>query len=84
MQFIPTNDVFHHLLNLLQLHKDKELIREIFESQDIEISNAKIKSWATKTGGQKTGYREMPREALDAFINELYIRKFVKLDDETK
>jgi uncharacterized protein YehS (DUF1456 family) len=81
MQFIPTNDVFHHLLLLLQLHKDKELIKEMFEAQNIEISNSKIKAWSTKTGEQKAGYREMPRGALDAFIDELYKRKLV-INDE--
>ena len=60
----------------------KDLIRDIFESQGIEISNSKIKSWATKSGEKKNGYREMPREALDAFIDELYIRKLVKLDND--
>lgn len=82
MQFIPTNDVFHHLLHLLQLHKDKQLICDIFEAQNIEISNSKIKAWSTKSGGKKEGYREMPRDALHAFIDELYIRKLVKLDND--
>lgn len=77
MQFIPTNDCFHHILRLLQLHKDKELIIDIFSSQGIEITKSKLKAWDTKTGKQVPGYREMPREALDAFIDELYKRKLV-------
>jgi uncharacterized protein YehS (DUF1456 family) len=81
MQFIPTNDAFHHILRLLQLHKDKELVIEIFESQGIEVSKSKLKSWDTKTGPQTPGYREMPREALDAFIDELYKRKLVISDE---
>jgi len=80
MQSIPTNDVFHHLINLLRLAQDKALIIEMFEEQNIEISNSKIKSWSTKSGGIKAGYREMPRSALDAFIAELYIRKLVVND----
>ena len=39
MQFIPTNDVFHHLIYFLQLREEKELICEIFESQNIEVTN---------------------------------------------
>lgn len=79
MQFIPTNDVFHHLTILLQLHKDKDLLIEIFESAGVDISKSKLKAWSTMTGLQKDGYREMPREALDAFISELYKRKLVEL-----
>ncbi|RLJ20784.1 hypothetical protein DJ031_04550 [bacterium endosymbiont of Escarpia laminata] len=80
MQFMPTNDVFFHLLNILQLHKDKDLIIELFESQNIEISRSKIKAWDTKTGRPTSGYREMPREALDAFIKALYERRLVEVD----
>lgn len=80
MQFMPTNDIFHHLIHLLQLHKEKGLIIDIFESQKIDITNAKIKAWSTKSGRKKAGYREMPREALDAFIDELYIRKLVQIE----
>lgn len=81
MQFIPTNDCFHHLLRLLQIHKDKDLLIDIFESQGIEISKSKLKSWDTKTGNPTPSFREMPREALDAFINELYKRKLVVSDE---
>ncbi len=78
MQFIPTNDVFHHLLLLLRLHKDKDLIMEIFEAQGVDISKSKIKAWATTSGIQKAGYREMPREALDKFISGLHERQLVE------
>ena len=81
MQFIPTNDCFHHLLRLLQIHKDKDLIIDIFNSQGIEISKSKLKSWDTKTGTPLPGYREMPREALNAFIDGLYRRKLVISDE---
>ena len=84
MQFIPTNDVFHHFLNVLRIAKDKALIIEMFKAQGVEVSNSKLKSWATKTGLEKAGYREMPRDALDAFINELYIRKLVIDEGEIK
>jgi uncharacterized protein YehS (DUF1456 family) len=80
MQFIPTNDAFHHLLLLLRLHKDKDLIVELFASQGVEVSKSKIKAWSTMTGERHPGYREMPREALDAFIKALYERKLVDLD----
>ena len=46
MQTMPTNDVFHHLLNLLRIHKEKDLILEMFEAQGIVISKSKLKSWA--------------------------------------
>lgn len=72
MQFIPTNDVFHHLLLLMRLHKDKQLIIEIFASEGREVTKSQIKSWATKSGDPKPGYREMPREALDDFIRALH------------
>ena len=77
MQAMATNDVFHHLLNLLRIAKDKELILEMFESEGIDISKSKIKSWATKSGEYKEGYREMPLFALNAFIDQLYERKLV-------
>jgi len=77
MQFIPTNDVFHHLLLLLRLHKDKELIIDMFKAQGIDVTKAKIKAWATTTGGQKPAYRDMPRSALDAFIDECYKRQLI-------
>lgn len=76
MQFIPTNDCFRHILMLLQIHKDKDFIVEVFESRGWEMSRAKLKAWQTKTGDLQ-GYREMPREALDDFIDELYKRKIV-------
>jgi len=82
VQFIPTNDVFHHLTHLLLIHKDHDLITDMFRAQGIEVTRSKIKAWTTKTGKQRQGYREMPREALDAFIDECYKRKFVTFDDE--
>ena len=69
MQFIPTNDVFHHLTHLLLIHKDHDLITDMFSSQGIDVSRSKIKAWSTKTGIQRPGYREMPREVLDTFID---------------
>lgn len=76
---MPTNDVFHNIIILLQLHKEKDLIIDIFESAGVDISKSKIKAWSTKTGDKKDGYREMPREALDAFLDELHKRKLVEL-----
>lgn len=81
MQFIPTNDCFHHLLRLLRIHKDKDLIIDIFAARGCDVSKAKLKSWDTKSGGYNRYYREMPRQALDDFIDELYERKLV-IDDE--
>lgn len=80
MQYIPTNDVFHHLLRLLVIHKDKDLIIELFESQGIEVTKSKIKAWDTKSGKPSPGYREMPRETLDAFIKALYEKRLVEVN----
>jgi uncharacterized protein YehS (DUF1456 family) len=82
MQFMPTNDVFHHIIRLLQIHKDKDLIIEIFKSAGVEVSKSKLKAWDTKTGRPVPGYREMPKEDLQAFIDELYQRKLVECDDD--
>lgn len=49
MQYMPTNDVLHHVLRLLQLHKDKEFVLEIFESAGVPgVTRAKLKAWNTK------------------------------------
>ena len=82
MQFIPTNDCFHHILRLLQIHKDKELIIDLFKAKGWDITKSRLKSWDTKTGAPTKGFREMPRQALDDFINELYSRKLVENIDE--
>lgn len=82
MQFIPTNDCFHHILLLLRIHKnkDRDFIIELFASRGRDVSKSQIKSWQTKTGQQKTGYREMPREALDDFIEALHDAELIKYD----
>jgi len=81
MEFIPTNDVFKHLLMLMQIHKDKDLIIEIFEKQGVQdVTKSKIKSWSTKTGTKSPGYRPMPRKALDAFIDGLYSEKLIDIE----
>jgi uncharacterized protein YehS (DUF1456 family) len=77
MQFIPTNDVFHHLCLLLQIHKDNEKIIDLFKSKGWDVSRAQIKAWRQKTGRPSSGYREMPREALDDFISALHEAKIV-------
>lgn len=82
MQYIPTNDCFHHLINLLRLTGEKDLVIEIFKSQKMIVTKSKLKSWSIKTGDPKRDYREMPREALDAFIRGLYHYRLVDGDDE--
>ena len=79
MEFMPTNDVFSHLLVLLRI-SDKDFIITLFESQSKTVSKSQIKAWQTKTGGQKKGYRAMPRDMLDAFIAALYAEKLI-IDD---
>jgi len=78
MQFMPTNDVFHHLILFLRLQKDKDLIIELFKSQGKTVSKSQIKAWRTKTGTKHPGYREMPREMLDAFISALHERELIE------
>lgn len=78
MQFIPTNDVFHHLCLLLRLHQKKDFVVDLFATKGWAVSRSQIKAWQTKTGGQKQGYREMPREALDDFIAALHEARLVK------
>ncbi len=71
MEFMPTNDVFHHLCNLFQLNDNEKLVA-IFAAQGMEVTKSKIKSWKTKTGNNGRDYRPMPRHALDVFLSELY------------
>ncbi|WP_422444158.1 hypothetical protein [Endozoicomonas sp. ALB091] len=81
MQFIPTNDVFHHLVLLLRLHKDRELLQDMFKAQGMDVSNSLIRAWRNKTGQHNNRmYREMPREALDKFIDECHNRQFIEID----
>lgn len=81
MQFIPTNDCFYHLLRLLQIHKDKELIVDIFRSKGWNVSKSKLKAWDTRTGTPSSSYREMSREALDDFIEGLHERRLVNREE---
>jgi hypothetical protein len=69
------------MLRLLQIYKEKDLLLEIFEAKGWDISKSKLKSWDTKTGSHSLGYREMPRKALDDFIDELYTRKLINKVD---
>ena len=78
MEFIPTNDCFHHLILLLRLHQDTNLIIEIFKSKGLTVSRSQIKSWRTKTGNKSPGYRPMPRQTLDLFINGLHEYQLVQ------
>ena len=57
------------------MHKNKDLVIEIFATQGWDVTKSKLKSWDTKTGKPSPNYREMPREALDDFIDGLYKRK---------
>ena len=61
---------------LLRLHKDTDFLIEMFDAQGFEVSRPKLTSWKTRDFRHKK-YREMPREALDAFIDELYKRELI-------
>lgn len=82
MQSIATNDCFHHLIKLMRLHKDKELLIDIFGTSGWDVSKSKLKAWQTKTG-DNAGYREMPRDALDDFISELHNRELINDNSTT-
>ena len=77
---IPTNDVFHHLLLLMQIHNDKKLILDIFASAGVEVSNSKVQSWRRKTGAYSRHFQAMPRDALEKFIGELHERRLIEVD----
>lgn len=82
MQLIPTNDVFKHLLLILRIHKDKALIIRLFKSEHKIVSKSQIKAWQTGTGQEHPGYREMPREMLNAFFSALHKAKLVHQSTE--
>lgn len=82
MEYITTNDCFHHLVLLLRLHKKKDFLIEIFKKKGWDVTPSKINSWRIKSGEYCKKYREMPREALDDFIFMLHELKLVDEDDE--
>ncbi|MFT0211822.1 hypothetical protein VQ643_04300 [Pseudomonas sp. F1_0610] len=79
---IPTNDVFHHLLRLLQIHRDKDLVIDMFAAQGITITKSKLKRWDSKTGEYNEYFSYISRETLEKFIDECYKRKLVTVSDE--
>jgi len=79
LEFIPTNDVFHHFTVILRLQREKELQMEIFKKGGYDdISISKIDAWVKKTGTPSKGFRTMPREALDAWIRGLHEMRLVE------
>ena len=79
MEFIPTNDCFKHLLNLLRL-RDKDEIIGLFKSVGLDVTKSQLKAWQTMSGVHHPGFRVMPREHLDKFISALYVAKLVQED----
>lgn len=77
LEFICTNDVFHHLCLLLRIHKDKELIIELFASKNIHVTKSQIKAWSTKSGIPTPGFRPMPKEVLQSFIQACHDSKLI-------
>jgi uncharacterized protein YehS (DUF1456 family) len=75
MEFIPTNDMFKHLL-LLRI-RDKDEIVELFKTQGIEVTKSQIKAWQTMTGEPHPGFRPMPKEVLVKFISALHDARLV-------
>jgi len=76
MEFIPTNDVFKHLLLLLRLRDNDEIVA-LFKTQGLDVTKSKIKAWQTMTGEQHTGYRAMPKDILLKFISALHNARLV-------
>lgn len=85
MQNISTNDCFHHICRLLQIHKDRELLIDIFHSAGLpRVNKQRIKQWDRKTSSADERHTEMPRHILDKFIDELYKRKLAENVGGTK
>lgn len=75
---IATNDMFKDLCLLMRIHKDKELVIGLFESQGWEVSKAKLKAWSVRTGGYNKDFRAMPEKALRDFIQALHEAKLIE------
>ena len=75
---MPTNDMFRHLTLLLNIHKDNELLKSLFASEGIEVTNSKLQSWSIKRNTFNKKYRPMPTVALQAFIVALHKKETSK------
>ena len=82
IEMIPTNDVFKNLITILRIHRDREYIIDLFARQNIIVTNAKLKSWSTKSGKFNKDFRPMPKEALEAFFRALHDAKIVDMDED--
>jgi len=79
-QTIATNDVFKEICLLLQIHKDKELIKALFKSKGWEVSNSKLKAWGVRAGTYNNDFRAMPTQALKDFIVALKEEKLITVE----
>lgn len=77
--YIPTNDVFHELILLLQIHRDKDYLIGLFARRGWDVTRAKLKAWATRSNSGSPGYRPMPTEALRDFIEVLKEERLITI-----
>lgn len=76
LNFMPTNDVFKHLILLLRI-LDKQEIIDLFKSEGAIVSKSKIKAWQTMAGKNSPDFRPMPLEMLQKFISALHNAKLI-------
>lgn len=72
---IATNDAFADLLVLMQIHKQKDFILELFNKKGWDVSRAKLKSWSVRSNRDVREFRPMPVEALRDFVDALHEAK---------
>lgn len=72
---IATNDAFADLLVLMQIHKEKDFILDLFNQKGWDVSRAKLKSWSVRSHRDAREFRPMPVEALRDFVDALHEAK---------
>lgn len=82
-QYIPTNDVYHELIVLLRIHREKDYLQALFARRGWDVTRAKLKAWATRSGSGSPGYRPMPTEALRDFMDVLKEERLISCPDDT-
>jgi hypothetical protein len=77
---MTTNEVFHHIVLLLQLHKDRDYLIELFKKGGMVVTNSKIKGWRNKNP-ESPDYRIMPRHVLEKLLMALHNEKLISIDE---
>ena len=76
---IPTNDVYHKIIIILQLHKDKDYLIKLFKKAGHEVTKSQLKAWQTKSGNFKAGFRPMPEKVLNDFLSTLIDERLIEV-----